>query len=44
MGYLKKSGLVNCHKMLNYANFENGCTNIQMNILHVLLHSSQIFH
>ena len=25
--YFKNSCLTNCHKMLNYANFENGVTN-----------------
>ena len=39
LGYFKHSCLTNCHKMLNYANFENGVTIFTMGILHVLLSS-----
>ena len=35
--YLKMSCLTNCHKMLNFVNFENGATTIQRGIMHMLL-------
>ena len=37
MYYLKKSCLTNRHKKLNFANFENGPTNIKRGIAHMLL-------
>ena len=42
MDYLKMSCLTNCHKMLNFVNIENGPTNIQRGIMHVLLNSLSI--
>ena len=33
MGSFKKSCLINCYKILNFANFENGGTAIQRDIL-----------
>ena len=37
MGYFKKSRPTNCDRMLNFANFKNGGTDIQIGILHVML-------
>ena len=37
MGYFNKSSFTNCHKMVNFLNFENGGTDIQKNMMHVLV-------
>ena len=36
MGSFKKSCLTNWDKILKFTNFENGGTDIQLNILHVI--------
>ena len=36
MGSSKKSGLTNCDKILKFANFENGGTDILRDKLHVM--------
>ena len=36
MGSFKKSCLKNCYKILNFANFENGGTAIQRDILRAM--------
>ena len=36
MGSFKKSCLINCDKILKFANFENGGTGIQLGILRVV--------
>ena len=39
VGYIKNSCIAKRHKMLSFANFENGGTNIKIGSLHVLLNS-----
>ena len=41
--HLKMLCQTNCHKMLNFANFENRATNIQRGIIHVLLNSLLLY-
>ena len=40
--YLKMSCLTSYHKMLNFVTFENGASNIQRDIMYVLLNSLSI--
>ena len=42
MGYFKKSRPTNCDRMLNFANFKNGGTDIQIGILYVMLNTLSI--